>query len=158
MTKWIVGVLAVGLVAASICIALTIHSPRPRGPIADENGRLSLVPGLGRVSGIVVDDDDLLPEGATPHTYEGASIHIYRAVEAGTYKTGGDDPAHINYAMGERVAELESDKHGTWRVDLVPGKYFAQAFYGDSSYSENLLVDVEEAAIVHLRLELLHGV
>ena len=158
MTKWSVGVLAISLVAVSILVALISFDPRPRNPSADEFSRLGLEPGMGRAAGIVVDKDEFLPEGATPHTYAGASVVISRAVEAGTYKISGEEPPSISYEAGELVAEVESEEHGYWQVDLNPGKYFVQAFYGESSYSENMLVNVEESAVLHLRLELLHGV
>ena len=154
MTKWLV----ISLMAASICVALVFYYSQPRDPIADESGRLGLEPGMGRAAGVVVDKVDNLPEGATPQIYEGASIIISKAVVAGTYKISGDEPVSVNYEAGELVAEIESDEYGYWEMDLDPGKYFVRAFYGESSYSENTLVDVEEAVILHLRLELLHGV
>ncbi len=159
MTKSLVAALAISLVAVSICVALLFYYPSPRNPSADELGKLGLEPGMGRAAGIVMDKGDILPEGATPHTYYvGASIIISKAVEAGTYKISGEEPAHISYNVGELVAEVESGEHGYWQADLDPGKYFVRAFYGDSSYSEELLIDIEAAAILDLRLELLHGV
>lgn len=158
MPKWLVGVLAISLVVAAIGVALASYYPRPGNPSADDLGRLGLEPGMGRAAGTVVDDSDFLPEGATPHTYAGASIVIRRAVEAGTYKISEEAPATINYEAGETVAEAESDEDGYWQLDLDPGKYFVRAFYGESSYSEELLIDIEEGAILNLRLELLHGV
>lgn len=155
MKKWSVRVLASILLAALICAGLVACVPDPKDVSAD---KLDLELGKGRVSGIVVDKDSFLPEGATAQTYEGASIVIYRAVVAGTYQVSGDEPAHASYEAGEMVAQVESEEHGYWQVDLDPGRYFIRAFYGESSYSENVLVDVEEAAILHLRLELLHGV
>ncbi len=158
MTKSLVTALVISLVAISICVALLFYYPSPRSPSLDELGRLDLEPGMGRAAGIVVDHGGFLPEGATPDTYVGASIVINRAVEAGTYKISGEEPEHINYNVGELVAEVESGEHGYWQADLDPGKYFVRAFYGDYSYSEELLIDIEEDAILNLRLELLHGV
>ncbi len=155
MKKWSVRVSAIILLAVSICAGLVSCGPGPRDVSADE---LGLEPGTGRVTGIVVDKGDFLPEGGTPQTYEGALIVVYKAVEAGTYKMSGEGPAYISYEAGEMVAEVESEEYGYWQVDLNPGKYFIRAFYGESSYSENILVDLEEADVLHLRLELLHGV
>jgi len=155
MKKWSVRVSAIILLAVSICAGLVSCGPCPRDVSAD---KLGLEPGTGRVTGIVVDNGDFLPEGATAQTYEGASIVIYKAVEAGTYQVSGDEPAYVSYEAGETVVELKSEEHGYWQIDLNPGKYFIRAFYGVSSYSENVLVDIEEADVLHLRLELLHGV
>ena len=158
MKKWLVRVLTIILLAVSICAGLVACGPCSRNPSSDELGGLGLKPGTGRVTGIVVDKGDFLPEGATPQTYEGASIVIYRAVEAGTYKLSGEEPAHISYEVGEMVAEIESKEYGSWQVDLDPGKYFIRAFYGDSSYSESMLVEVDADHVLQLRLELIHGV
>jgi hypothetical protein len=158
MNKWLVGAIGIGLLAVLICVALVIQHPRPRDPSADESGRLGLQTGMGRAAGIVVDAGDFLPEGATPQTYVGASIVISRAIEAGTYTVSEEEPEHANYEVGDIVAEVESGKGGHWQVDLDPGKYFVRALYGDSSYSEELLIDIEAAAILDLRLELHHGV
>ena len=158
MNKWLVGLFAISLLASLICVALVFQHPRPRDPSANESGRLGLQPGMGRAAGIVVDASDFLPEGATPQTYVGASIVIRRAVEAGTYRVGEEEPEHTNYEAGDIVAETESGEGGYWQADLDPGRYFVRAFYGDSSYSEELLIDIEEGAVLSLRLELLHGV
>jgi len=158
MNKWLVGVLAISLLALSICVALVFEYPRPRDPIADESSRLDLQPDMGRAAGIVVDSDDFLPEGATAQTYVGASVVFRRAVEAGTYRVGEEEPEHTNYEAGDTVAEAESGEGGYWQVDLDPGRYFVRAFYGESSYSEEVLIDIEEGAVLSLRLELLHGV
>ena len=158
MSKWLVGVLAVSLLAVSICIVFVLQHPRPRDPSADESSGLGLQPGMGRAAGIVVDAGDFLPEEATPQTYAGASIAIRTAVEAGTYTVGEGEPERTNYEAGDIVAEATSGEGGHWQVDLSPGKYFIQAFYGESSYSEMLLIDIEAAVILNLRLELIHGV
>jgi hypothetical protein len=158
MSKWLVGVLAISLVAVSICVALVFQNPRPTDPTTDESSRFDLQPGMGRAAGIVVDAGDFLQEGATPQTYAGSSIVIREVMEAGTYTIGGDQPERPNYEAGDIVAEAESGEDGSWQVDLSPGKYFIQAFYEESSYSERLLIDIEEAVTLNLRLELLHGV
>ena len=113
---------------------------------------------MGRVAGIVVDAEGFLPEGATAQSYVGASIVIRRAVEAGTHRVSEEEPEYTNYEAGDTVVETESGEGGYWQADLDPGRYFIQAFYGESSYSEELLVAIEEAVILNLRLELLHGV
>jgi len=158
MSKGLAGVLAISLLAISIGVVLVFEHSRPRVPGADDAGRLNLQPGMGRVAGIVVDAGDVLPEEATPQTYVGAAIVIRRAIEAGTYRVGEEEPEHTNYEAGDIVAEAESGEGGYWQVDLDPGRYFVRAFYGESSYSEELLIAIEEAVILNLRLELLHGV
>ena len=158
MNKWLAGALTVILLAVPICAGLVSCSRSPRDPSADELSRLGLEPGMGRAAGVVVDTADFLPEGATPQTYAGASIVISRAAEAGTYKVREEEPVRTNYEAGDVVAEVESGEHGQWQVDLDPGKYLVRALYGESSYSEELLIDIEAAAILNLRLELLHGV
>ncbi len=158
MSKWSVGVLAISLLAVSIGVALFLQHPRPRDPNADESSRFDLQPGMGRAAGIVVDSGDFLPEGATPQTYVGASIVIRRAIEAGIYTVGQEEAERTNYEAGDTVAEGESGEGGYWQVDLDPGMYFIRAFYEESSYSEELLVDIEEGAALDLRLELHHGV
>jgi hypothetical protein len=158
MSKWLAGVLAISLLAVSICVAFVFQYPLPRDPSADESSRFDLQSGMGRAAGIVVDSGDFLPEGATPQTYAGASIVIRRAVEAGTYTVGEEEPEHTNYEAGDIVAEAESGEGGYWQVDLHPERYFVRAFYGESSYSEELLIEIEEDAVLGLRLELRHGV
>jgi len=158
MSKWLIGVLAIGLLGVSICVALFIQHPHLRDPSANESGRSGLQAGMGRAAGIVVDKGDFLPEGETLQTYVGASIVIRRAIEAGTYTVSEEDPEHTNYERGDTVAEVESGAGGHWQMDLEPGKYFVRAFYGESSYSEEWLIDIEEDGILNLRLELLHGV
>ena len=158
MGKWLACVLAVSLVAVSIAVLLVFEHPHPRAPSADEVSRLDLQPGMGRVAGIVADADEFLPEGATPQTYAGASIVIRKAIEAGTYRVGEEEPEHTSYEAGEIAAETQSGGDGHWQADLEPGKYFVRAFYGESSYSGEHLINIEEGAVLSLRLELLHGV
>ena len=158
MSKWSVGVLAISLLAVLICVALVLQHPRPRDPSVDESSRLGLQPGMGRAAGVVVDAGSFLPDEATPQTYAGASIVIRRAIEAGTYRVSQEGPEHTNYEAGDIVAEATSGEGGYWEADLDPGKYFIQAFYGESSYSEVVLIDIEAAVILNLRLELIHGV
>jgi hypothetical protein len=158
MSKWLAGVLTISLLAVSICVAFVFQYPRPRDPRADESSRLDLQSGMGRAAGIVVDAGSFLPDGAAPQTYAGASVVIRRAVEAGTYTVGGEEPECTNYESGDIVAEAGSGEGGYWQMDLDPGMYFVRAFYGESSYSEELLIGIEEDDVLNLRLELHHGV
>jgi len=158
MSKGLAGVLAISLLAISIGVVLVFEHSRPRDASADESSGLGLQLGMGRVAGIVVDAEDFLPEGATAQSYVGASIVIRRAIEAGTYRVGEEGPEQTSYEAGDIVAEAESGEGGYWQANLDPGKYFVRAFYGESSYSEESLIGIEEGAVVTLRLELLHGV
>jgi len=158
MKRWMVRVSAIILVAVLACVGLVSCCLWPRDLGTDDLDRLGLDPGKGRVIGIVVDKDEFLPEGATPQTYEGASIVINKAVEAGTYKLSEEEPECINYEVGEMVTEVKSGEDGCWQVNLDPGKYFIRAFYGESSCSGDILVEVEEGNVIHLSLELIHGV
>jgi len=158
MRKRSVRALAVTLLVLPICAGLVSCSRSPRTPGKDASSAPVLEPGKGRVAGVVADKVDLLPDDVEPQTYEGASIAIYRAVEAGAYRVSAEEPVRVNYEVGETAAVVESGENGCWHADLDPGKYFVRAFYGDSSYSETLLVDVKEAAILELQLGLIHGV
>ena len=115
-------------------------------------------PDRGVVEGVVVDNEELLAEGATPQTYEGASILVLQAVESGTYKVAEGQPERASYDPGEKVAELTSGEDGYWQMDLEPGTYFVRAFYGDASYSEDVFVEVAPDSVTHVTLELVHGV
>jgi len=156
MNKWLMGVLAISLLAVSIGVALVLQ--QPRDPSADESSRFDLQPGMGRAAGIVMDAEIFLQQGATPQTYAGASVVIRRALEAGSYTVGQEEPERTNYEAGDIVAEVESGEGGYWQADLDPGMYFVRAFYGQSSYSEDVLIGIEEDAVLNLSLELLHGV
>jgi len=114
--------------------------------------------GKGRITGVVRDDEEHLAPGSSPQTYEGALIQVYEAVEAGTYRSSEGAPEQIAYESGELAAEVKSGKGGRWEVELEPGKYFIRAFYGDASYSDAILVEVEQGKIKGLDLELIHGV
>ena len=158
MKRWIVVASAVVLIAVLVCggVACSWLSPRDLGE--DDLDRAALDPGKGRIIGVVTDNEEFLPEGATPQTYEGASIRVHRAVESGTYKLWGGGPEGILYDVGEMVAEVKSREDGHWQVDLEPGAYFIRAFYGDRSYSGDILIEVKEGEVEHLTLELIHGI
>ena len=114
--------------------------------------------GKGRITGVVRDNEEHLTPGSSPQTYEGALIQIYEAVEAGTYRLSEGAPEQIAYESGELAAEVKSGKGGYWQVDLEPGKYFIRAFYGNASYSDDILVEAEQGKLKKLDLELIHGV
>jgi len=114
--------------------------------------------GKGRVTGVVRDNEEHLAPGSSPQTYEGALIQIYEAVEAGRYRLAEGEPEQIDYETGGLVAEVKSGKGGRWEVELEPGKYFIRAFYGDASYSDEILVEVKAGDAKKLDLELIHGV
>ena len=113
--------------------------------------------GKGGIAGVVIDDKEYLPEGTSPQTYEGALIQIYEAVEAGRYRLAEGEPEQIDYANGDLKAKVESGENGRWQVELAAGKYFVQAFYQDSSYSEEILVEIESGKSITLDLKLIHG-
>jgi len=122
-----------------------------------QNGT-ELPQGKGRVTGVVRDNEEHLAPGSSPQTYEGALIQVYEAVEAGRYRLAEGEPEQIAYDSGELVAEVKSGRDGYWQVDLAPGKYFIQAFYGDASYSEDILIEVRSGESRTLDLLLIHGV
>ena len=110
-----------------------------------------------RITGVVQDDGTQLDPGSSPQTYEGAKIKIFEAVEAGRYRLSADAPEQIDYESGEMVAEIASGKDGCWQADLEPGMYFVRAFYGDASYSDDVLVKIEAGEKTRLDLKLIHG-
>lgn len=158
MKRWVVMLSSVILVGVLAYVGIVLWSARPKDLGTDDLHRLGLDPGKGRVIGIVTDKEEFLPQGTTPQTYEGASIRIHKAVQAGTYKLSEEEPERILYEVGEIVAEVKSGKDGHWQVDLEPGKYFIRAFYGERSYSGDMFIEVQEGGVQHLSLELMHGV
>jgi len=112
----------------------------------------------GRLIGVVGDDQDSLPEGESPQSYASAKISVLQAIEAGTYRVSADTPVQVSYQEGAVVVEVSTDANGAYVIDLEPGVYFVQAFYGDRSYSEDLLVEIDEGETTELVLELIHGV
>ncbi len=158
MKRWVVIGSVITLVTVLVCggVACWWLSPGDLG--TDDLDRLGLEPGKGRVIGVVTDKKEFLPPGATLQTYEGASISVCEAVQAGTYKLSEEEPERINYDVGEMVAEVKSGEDGYWQVDLDPGRYFIRAFYGERSYTGDIFIEVKEGEVEHLSLELIHGV
>ncbi len=148
MKKWEIVASVLILVAVMSCFVA----------VSCKGSGLDLEAGKGRIAGVVIDAKEHLPEGASPQTYEGALIQVYQAVEAGRYRLAEGEPEQIDYETGGLVAEVKSGKGGRWEVELEPGKYFIRAFYGDASYSDEILVEVEQGKIKGLDLELIHGV
>ncbi len=155
MKRWIVLVLGVVLVAV---LAYVGAACQPKDLDTDDIDRIGLDSDKGRVMGIVTDKEELLPEGTTPQTYEGALILVNEAVESGTYKVSADAPERTNYVAGKEVAKVRSGKDGYWQIELEPGMYFIRAFYGDRSYSGSILIEVREGGEEHIVIELIHGV
>lgn len=155
MKRLIVTVLAIflGTVVAGVSTAC-----QPKDLGTDDLDRVGLELGKGRVIGIVTDNEEFLAEGETPQTYEGALILVNEAIATGTYKVSEDEPEHTLYVVGKQVAEMESGEDGHWQVDLEAGMYFVRAFYGERSYSGDILVEIREGGVEHLVLELIHGV
>ena len=114
--------------------------------------------GKGRITGVVRDNMEHLAPGSSPKTYEGALIQVCEAVEAGRYRLAEGEPEQIDYETGGLVTEVKSGKGGLWEVELEPGKYFIRAFYGDLSYSGDILIEVKAGDVKKLDLELIHGV
>jgi len=151
MNRWIIPVsLLLLLFAVSSMLSISCSPDGKNGtePPQDE----------GQITGVVRDSEENLAPESTPQTYEGALIQVYKAVEAGRYRLAEDEPEQIDYATGDLVAEVESGEGGRWEVSLEPGKYFIRAFYGDTSYSDEILTEVEPGEIKKLDLELVHGV
>lgn len=89
--------------------------------------------------------------------YASAKVTIYQAIEAGTTKVGEGYPEVINYNKGNKVAELLTDSDGFFQVELPPGVYFIAVFYGQSSYSENIILELGEEQ-VQIGIGLIHGI
>ena len=116
------------------------------------------VSATGVLAGTVVDSPDSLPVDATPQTYPGAVVTVCEAVEAGTYRVSADAPVMVSYESGEDVAEVALCANGVFEIELEPGTYFVRAFYGEQSYSEDMLVEISEGDVTDVTLELIHGV
>ena len=148
MKKWKVVASVLILVAVMSCF----------GAVSCEGSGSDSETGKGRIYGVVADDEEHLAPGSSPQTYEGALIQVYEAVEGGRYRLAEGEPEQIDYETGGLVAEVKSGEGGLWEVELEPGKYFIRAFYGDASYSDAILTEVEPGEIKKLDLELIHGV
>ena len=112
----------------------------------------------GRLIGVVADDEDTLPEGETSQTYDGGVVIVREAIESGTYRASAEAPLQVSYEQGEIVAKVITNSGGVYAADLEPGSYFVQAFYGDRSYSVDMLIEIHEDETTELALGLIHGV
>ena len=74
MKRWVVIVSSVILVGVLAYVGVVLWSARPKDLGPDDLDRLGLDPGKGRIIGIVTDNEEYLPQGTTPQTYEGASV------------------------------------------------------------------------------------
>jgi len=151
MNKWIIS-------ASLFILVLTLGSMLSVSCGPDGQNGTEPPQGKGRITGVVRDNEEHLAPGLSPQTYAGALVQVYEAVEAGRYRLAEGEPEQIDYEPGGLVAEVKSGEGGQWEVTLEPGKYFIRAFYGDASYSDEILVEVESGEIKKLDLELLHGV
>ena len=113
---------------------------------------------MGSLTGIVADDEELPDEGESPQTYEGASVRVVQAIEAGTYRLSADSPVRVSYNPGDVVVEMTTDKQGSFFVALEAGAYFVQAFHGDRSYSGKQFVEIVEGETTEVLLGLTHGI
>jgi len=120
------------------------HRPGPDGP-------------LGTVTGVVIDDEAYLSSDVPPQTYAGARIEVVEAVPAGVVKQSANAPEQTTYMPGDMVARLTSGEDGRWQVHLPPGTYFIRAFYGERSYSGDIMVTVEAGTEQRVELKLKHG-
>ncbi len=150
--------LPVLLVAVLAFAGASCSEPGAAGAGAQEPGDSGQEPDRGVVEGVVMDKEELLSEEVAPQTYEGALVLVHQAVESGTYKLAADEPERTSYESGEEVTELTSGEDGYWQIDLEPGTYFVRAFYGDESYSADVFVEVAPDSVIHVTLELVHGV
>jgi hypothetical protein len=153
MNRWIIPVsvsLSLLLFAVSSMLSISCGTGGQNGTEPPQD--------KGRITGVVRDSEENLAPESTPQTYEGALIQVYKAVEAGRYRLAEDKPEQIDYETGELVTEVESGEGGRWEVELEPGKYFIRAFYGDTSYSGDVLIEVKSGEVKKLDLELIHGV
>ena len=115
-------------------------------------------PGTGKIGGVVTDHEQYLPQGQAAKTYQGASIKIYKSVEAGIYKTGEDYPEMKNYSVGDFVKEVASGKDGVWEVELPAGKYFVRSFLGEKTYSGDIGIEVIKDKVVKVDIKLIPGI
>ena len=56
------------------------------------------------------------------------------------------------------MIEVKSDSSGKWQVELPAGMYFIRAFYGERSYSGDILKKVKDGATSEVTLKLIHGI
>jgi hypothetical protein len=89
--------------------------------------------------------------------YASAKVTIYQAIEAGTTKMGEGYPEVTNYNKGNKVTELLTDSNGLFQIELPIGVYFKVVFYGQSSYSESIILELDEEQ-VQIGIGLIHGI
>lgn len=89
--------------------------------------------------------------------YSGAKVTIHQAVEAGTTKMGEGFPELINYNKGNKVAELLTDDNGFFLIELPLGVYFVAVFCGVSSYSGDIIIELDENG-EQIGIGLIHGI
>ena len=89
--------------------------------------------------------------------YASAKVTIYQAIEAGTTKIGEGCPEVTNYNKGKKVTELLTDSDGLFQIELPIGVYFIVVFYGQSSYSESIILELDEEQ-VQIGIGLIHGI
>jgi hypothetical protein len=90
--------------------------------------------------------------------YGGTLIQIHQAVESGTYKLAAGFPERKLYDTGEKVAEMKTGSDGQFQVELPIGAYFIRAFYGQSSHSGDLFIELKKGETKRIGIGLIHGV
>ena len=95
------------LVSVLACISTACQS---NALTQDDAGKIVLDSDIVRITGIVTDKEELLPDGTVPQTYEGALIMVREAIEAGTYKVSEDASEQTNYVTGKEIAKASSGK------------------------------------------------
>lgn len=113
---------------------------------------------MGCITGVVTDNETHLPKETMPQTYQGASISVCRAVVSGTYKTSVESPEQTSYTIGGEVARFSSGEGGEFQIEVEAGMYFIRAFYGERSYSGDMLVEVKAGNTTNITLKLIHGI
>lgn len=89
--------------------------------------------------------------------YAGAKVTIHQAIESGMTKMGEGFPEVINYNKGNKVAELLTDNNGSFQIELPLGVYFIAVFYGQSSYSGDIIIELDEKG-EPVGIGLIHGI
>ncbi|MBN1192042.1 MAG: hypothetical protein JXA46_19980 [Dehalococcoidales bacterium] len=149
--------LSVFLVLALVCTGAI--SCRPSETVTEKaTTQPAQLAGKGALIGIVTDEEANLAPDVKPQRYSGASIRIHQAVATGTYRLGETCPENTSYNIGDPVTEVISGNDGKWQVELPAGMYFIRAFYGERSYSGDILVEIRDGAVTEVTLKLIHGV
>jgi len=158
MRKWRVIIWSMIAVAIIVCSGVISGCQKPDTGTGKTGSTLGSDVGTGKIAGVVTDSEISLPKGAAAQKYQGASISIHQAVEAGTYKLAEGLPEMKNYDVGDLVREVTSGKDGYWEVELPSGKYFIRAFLGERVYSGDIFVKVKKGETVKLDIKLISGV